>query len=48
MPSFFVRKKFFLQYASGLKDVELKNIQPRWKNTVEWEMVLSYAVEEIH
>ena len=33
MPSFFVEKKFFLQYKSGLKDVELKNGQPRWKNS---------------
>ena len=48
MPSFFVEKRFFLQYKSGLKDVELKNVQPQWKNSrVGDEAVLMCGKERI-
>jgi len=48
MPSFFVEKKFFPQCKSGLKDVELKNVQPQWKNSrVGDEAVLMCGKERI-
>jgi len=33
MPSFLVKKKFFLRYKSGEKDVVLRNVQRQWKNS---------------
>jgi len=33
MPLFMIKKRFFQQYASGKQDVELRNIQPQWKNS---------------
>lgn len=33
MHLFMVKKPFFLQYTSGEKDVELRNIRPQWKNS---------------
>ena len=32
MPSFMLKKRFFEQYKSGMKDIELRNVQPQWKN----------------
>jgi ASC-1-like (ASCH) protein len=28
-----IKKRFFKQYKSGKKDVELRNVQPQWKNS---------------
>ena len=33
MPLFLVKKQFYLQYESGKKSVELRNVQPQWKNS---------------
>ena len=33
MPLFMIRKQFFEQYKSGKQDVELRTMQPQWKNS---------------
>lgn len=33
MPLFMIKKLFFEQYLSGEKDVELRNVQPQWRNS---------------
>ena len=33
MPSFMVKKRFFEQYQSGKKNVELRSVRPQWKNS---------------
>ena len=32
MPSFMMKKRFFEQYKSGKKDIELRSVKPQWKN----------------
>ena len=33
MPLFMVKREFFNQYKSRKKSVELRNVQPQWKNS---------------
>ena len=43
-----VKRRFFLQYKSREKDVELRNVQPQWKNSrVGNEAVLMSGKERI-
>lgn len=34
VPLFMLKKRFFKQYKSGRKDIELRNVQPQWKNAM--------------
>ena len=48
MPLFMVKKKSFDQYESRRRDVELRNVQPQWKNSrIGDEAVLQSGRERI-
>jgi ASC-1-like (ASCH) protein len=48
MPLFMVKKRVFDQYKSGKRSVELRNVQPQWKNSrVGNEVVLMSGPKRI-